>query len=310
MQYEDGLGLTRSFPETIASLEDGNVLGSQGLFRLRAIQLEKPVILGYGSRSEEIRVQFGDIVAFLPGQPARGIEQREGFVTAEVDYLNYLLATDARMVASRQQLLRLPRFGGADRHALPGSFSLIDVQDGVASADLIARLSERLPWKIDQARWEGAERERLGKDMFVSLALENMRVYMVGSLLLAFASVLAIALANFLADKRTFGLLRLRGLAPSLLLRISLSFFLLPVMAGVLLVGIVRRDSLRLRSGTGHLGPAARPRDWRLSGQPPDHLAGSGGDHRGFKRHLRRRWPGGLVPGYSGGRRGESIREG
>ncbi len=237
VQYEDGLGLTRSFPETIASLEDGNVLGSQGLFRLRAIQLEKPVILGYGSRSEEIRVQFGDIVAFLPGQPARGIEQREGFVTAEVDYLNYLLATDARMVASRQQLLRLPDLG--ELTVVPSrAVFLISVQDGVGSADLIARLSERLPWKIDQARWEGAERERLGKDMFVSLALENMRVYMVGSLLLAFASVLAIALANFLADKRTFGLLRLRGLAPSLLLRISLSFFLLPVMAGVL-VGIV-----------------------------------------------------------------------
>ena len=48
--------------------------------------------------------------------------------------------------------------------------------------------------------------------MFVSLALENMRVYMIGSLLLACASVAAIALANFLADQHTFGLLRLRGL--------------------------------------------------------------------------------------------------
>ena len=238
VQYEDGLGITRSFPETIASLEDSNnVLGSQGLFRLRAIQLEKPVILGYGSRSEEVRVQFGDIVAFLPGQPARGIEQREGFVTAEVDYLNYLLATDARMVASRQQLLRLPDLG--ELTVVPSrAVFLIATRNGVASADLAARLNTRLPWKAEQARWEGAERERLGKDMFVSLAMENMRVYVIGSLLLAFASVGAIALANFLADKRTFGLLRLRGVAPSLLLRISLSFFLLPVMAGVL-IGIV-----------------------------------------------------------------------
>jgi len=52
------------------------------------------------------------------------------------------------------------------------------------------------------------------------------------------SSILAIALANFVADRRTFGLLRLRGVAPPLLLRIALAFFLLPILAGVA-VGIV-----------------------------------------------------------------------
>ncbi len=236
VQYEDGLGLTRSFPDAIASLEDGKVLGSLGLFRLRAIQLEKPVILGYDSRGEEILSQFDDIVAFLPGQPARAIEQREGFATAEIDYLNYLLTADARMVFSQEQLLQSPNL--QELTVVPSrAVFLITTRNGVAGAELAARLSTRLPWKAEQARWEAAERERLGKDMFVSLAMENMRVYMIGSLLLACASVGAIALSNFVADRRTFGLLRLRGVAPSLLLRITLSFFLLPVMAGVL-VGI------------------------------------------------------------------------
>jgi hypothetical protein len=236
VRYEDGLGLTRRFPDTIASLQDGNVIGSQGLFRLRAIPLKKPVMLGYNSSGEPILSQFGDVVAFLPGQPALGIAQREGFAEAEIDYLNYLLGADARMIFSRQHLQEAPELG--DLTVVPSRVVfLISTKDGAAKPDLIARLNSRLPWKPEQARWEADERQRVGKDMFVSLALENMRVYMIGSLLLACASVAAIALSNFVADQRTFGLLRLRGVAPSLLLRIALAFFLLPVLAGVV-VGI------------------------------------------------------------------------
>lgn len=237
VHYEDRLGLTRSFSAEIESLNDDNVLGSQGLFRVRAMPLQKPVILGYDSKGEEILVRFGDKVAFLPGQPALGIEQREGFATAEIDYLNYLLGADARMVLSRQHLLQSP--GLENLIVVPSqAVFLVSTSNGVNKQELAADLTKRLPWKPNEIRWEAAERKRLGKDMFVSLALENMRVYMIGSLLLACASVAAIALANFMADRRTFGLLRLRGLAPALLLRIALSFFLLPVMAGIV-VGIV-----------------------------------------------------------------------
>lgn len=241
VRYEDRLGLTRRFSQTIASLQDHNVLGSQGLFRTRAIQLKKPVILGYDSKGGEILVQFSDIIAYLPGQPALGIEQREGYATAEIDYLNYLLGADARMVLSQQQLLGSPDLAGLT--VVPSRVVfLVATNAGIAKEALVADLGKRLPWKPDRIRWEAEERKRLGKDMFVTLALENMRVYMIGGLLLACASVGAIALANFVADQRTFGLLRLRGLAPSLLLRIALSFFLLPVMAGILVgiaVGIV-----------------------------------------------------------------------
>jgi len=234
VHYEERLGLTHPFAEEIRSLQDHGVLGSHGLFRVRAIPLQKPVILGYDARQEPILVNFSDTVAFLPGQPSLGIEQREGYADAEVDYLNYLLGADARMVLSRQSVAQLPALN--ELTVIPSrAVFLVATGDGVGKEGLIARLKEQLPWKPDQVRWEDDERKRAGKDMFVSLALENMRVYMVGSLLLACASVAAIALANFLADQRTFGLLRLRGLAPSMLIKIALSFFLLPVLAGVLM---------------------------------------------------------------------------
>jgi hypothetical protein len=234
VHFEDRLGLTRPFSQEITSLDQNSVLGSQGLFRVRAIPLRKPVSLGYDATGGPIQIQFGDTLAFLPGQPALGIEQREGYADAEVDYLNYLLGADARMVLSQKYLSQSSQL--KELVVVPSrAVFLISAASGVSKEDLIGRLHAHLPWKPDQVRWEADERKRLGKDMFVSLALENMRVYMLGSLLLACASVAAIALANFLADQRTFGLLRLRGLAPSLLLRIALSFFLLPVVAGVLL---------------------------------------------------------------------------
>jgi hypothetical protein len=234
VRYEDRLGLTRPFSEAVASLQEKSVIGSQGLFRVRAIPLRTPVSLGYDSQGKPVEVQFSDSVAFLPGQPALGIEQREGYAEAEVDYLNYLLGSDARMILSKRSLSQSPQL--MHLTVVPSrAVFLVSTNAGISKEALVARLAEKLPWKPDQIRWEADERARLGKDMFVSLALENMRVYMLGSLLLACASVAAIALANFLADQRMFGLLRLRGLAPSLLLRIALSFSLLPVVAGILL---------------------------------------------------------------------------
>ncbi len=49
------------------------------------------------------------------------------------------------------------------------------------------------------------------------------------------ASVGAIDLVNFAADRRTFALLRLRGVPLVLLLRIALSIFLIPVLGGVVM---------------------------------------------------------------------------
>ena len=138
------------------------------------------------------------------------------------------------MARGHQLTLREAQASGLVAHGhLPPKSVPIQRSEGISPASLIARLRADLPLKPDLARWESDERQRLGKDMFVSLALENMRVYMIGSLLLACASVIAIAFTNFLADKRTFGLLRLRGMSPLLLLRIALSFSLIPVLGGV-----------------------------------------------------------------------------
>jgi ABC-type lipoprotein release transport system permease subunit len=82
------------------------------------------------------------------------------------------------------------------------------------------------------------ELKKVGGDMFIFLALENMRIYLVGGVLLALIAILAIALTNYLEDRRTLGLLRVRGVSPVLLFRFFASSLLAPALLG-LLVGLL-----------------------------------------------------------------------
>jgi len=231
--YEDRLGITRGFSSIIRSLREGNVAASQGLFRVRSIPLGKEVVLGYGSEGAPVHTRLSDVVAFLPGEPALGIEDREGFVTAEISYLNHLLRSDARIIAAQDSVSEP---GLRDLEVLPSRVVfMLKSKEGVSKQELARNISTILPLEPDAVRWEALERERVSKDMFISLALENMKVYMIGGLILALASVAAIALVNFAADRRTFALLRLRGVPLGVLLRISLSIFLIPVAAGVVM---------------------------------------------------------------------------
>jgi predicted lysophospholipase L1 biosynthesis ABC-type transport system permease subunit len=99
--------------------------------------------------------------------------------------------------------------------------------------EMIAGILAGLPVVPQAVRWEGTEREKVGKDMFVSLALENMKVFMIGGLIMSLAGVLVMGLANFISERRNFALLRLRGLPFTQILRFSLALFLVPVLVGI-----------------------------------------------------------------------------
>ncbi|MBI4456745.1 MAG: ABC transporter permease [Acidobacteria bacterium] len=234
--YEDQLGITRAFSNIIRSLGNGSVSASQGLFQIRSIPRSDEAVLDYWSNGALVHVPLKDVIAFLPGQPALGIQNREGFVTAEINYLNYLQRSEARIVVADNQahgpLLR-------ELEVVPSRVVFVaKSKEGVDREELAKKITAALPFAAEDVRWEGVERKRLSKDMFLSLALENMKVYMLGGLVLALASVGAIALVNFATDRRTFALLRLRGVPLPILLRIAISIFLIPVVGGIL-IGIV-----------------------------------------------------------------------
>jgi hypothetical protein len=149
------------------------------------------------------------------------------------------MSTDARVFASTDRFSKAPL---SSLKVIPSRVVFLVNTTTELDADGIDRLIAGLPIKPQNVRWQGAERQNVSKDMFISLALGNMKVFMVGGLILAIAGVFVVGLANFIAERRTFSLLRLRGLPLPLLLRVSLSMFLIPVIVGIalgILLGMV-----------------------------------------------------------------------
>ena len=104
------------------------------------------------------------------------------------------------------------------------------------------RHREALRKRSKRGRWKCAslarELKKVGGDMFIFLALENMRIYLVGGVLLALIAILAIALDQLFGRPPDFGFAacarRLAGAAISI-------FRLEPVGAGAarLVVGLL-----------------------------------------------------------------------
>jgi ABC-type lipoprotein release transport system permease subunit len=82
------------------------------------------------------------------------------------------------------------------------------------------------------------EIRKVGSDMFIALAMENMRIYLAGGLLLALIAILAVAMANYAEDQRTFALLRIRGASPQHIRRFLLAMLLSPALLGLALGGL------------------------------------------------------------------------
>jgi hypothetical protein len=71
--------------------------------------------------------------------------------------------------------------------------------------------------------------------MYISLALANMRIYLLGGLVLALIAILAIAMANYSEDRRTLALLRIRGASPLAMWRFVVAMLLSPALVGLAL---------------------------------------------------------------------------
>jgi len=241
--YEEGLGLTRSFSEIVDRFSTDFLTTSQGFLTVRKVPMQLDIIFGYTGDYVPVTGQFNEVVAFLPGQPSVGVSQREGYATDEVNYLNYIMSSDARVFASTDRFDKEPL---SLLKVIPSRAVFLVNTRSELNAEDIADLVAKLPVKPQNVRWQSAERQNVSKDMFISLALGNMKVFMVGGLILAIAGVFVVGLVNFIAERRTFSLLRLRGLPQSLLLRVSLAMFMIPVVVGIIL-GIL----LGLVSGYG-----------------------------------------------------------
>ena len=231
--YEEKLGVTGKFSEVITELKGQTIVASPPVAAFWNLSAGEPVLLGADLSKKPVLVPASGIVGFLPGMPPRSISDRQSYVSARIDYLNYLSSTDAYLVGAmeNQRIANL-------KVLIPRILLLVRVKPNGDTGAIVQSLMQTLKTRPLEVRELKRELKKVGGDMFIFLALENMRIYLVGGVLLALIAILAIALTNYLEDRRTLGLLRVRGVSPVLLFRFFASSLLAPALLG-LVVGLI-----------------------------------------------------------------------
>lgn len=231
--FEEPLGVSANFSAVIARLKEEKIAASPPVAAFWNLGPDEPVLLGADLNKKPVLIPAGGVLGFLPGMPPRSISDRQSYVSARIDYLNYLSSTDAYLVASADN-----RLTANLKVLLPRVLLLVRAAPRADTDAIVKSLGQTLGARPLEVRELKRELRKISGDMFIFLALENMRIYLIGGVLLALIAILSIALTNYLEDRRTLGLLRVRGVSPLLLFRFFASSLLAPALLG-LVVGLL-----------------------------------------------------------------------
>jgi hypothetical protein len=228
--YEPEVGLTSDFAQIMTRVRNGDAASSLPVSEFWRLNESVPVLLGMDAERRAISLDSAGTLAFLPGIPPRSVTDRQGYVQARVDYLNHLFSSNAYLAAgaNNPEIAKLQLL-------IPRVIMLVSTdgtQDSAAFKQALIRASPYPPLELHDLEHEIS---KVGTDMFIALALANMRIYLVGGLLLALIAILAIAMANHAEDRRTLALLRIRGASPRDLWRFVVATLLSPALLGLVL---------------------------------------------------------------------------
>jgi hypothetical protein len=227
---EPSVGLSASFNDIMARTGNGDIAVSPPVADFWRLDPGTPILLGLDAERRATGSNTAGILAFLPGIPPKSVNDRQGYVQARIDYLNYLFSTNAYLATGIDNAKLKPL-----QILLPRVIVLLKTDpslDPIAFPKAIAKANTFPPLEIHSLTQEVA---KVGSDMYISLALANMRIYLIGGLILALVAILAIAMANYSEDRRTLGLLRIRGASPAAMRRFVLAMLLSPALVGLAL---------------------------------------------------------------------------
>lgn len=236
--YEPELGVARTYREVMSQLTSGQLVLSTPVADFWEVSEANPLRLGLDAAGNTITAPSAGQVAYLAGMPPRSVTDRQGYVQARVDYLNYLFDRNAYVVAAADNATIAPLQVLIPRVILLVRTDAALAADTGRAAELQAALMRGFSAPPLEMHTLQQEIEKVGSDMFVSLALQNMRIYLIGGLLLALIAILAIAFANYQEDRRTLALIRVRGASPGNLRRFLSAMLLSPALLGLILGAI------------------------------------------------------------------------
>ncbi len=232
--FEEKLGVGGDFSRIIRDLKEEKVAASPPVAEFWNLGAGEPVLLGADLEKKPVLVPAGGVIGFLPGMPPRSVSDRQSYVSARIDYLNYLSSTDAYLTATMDN----PKIANL-KALIPRVLLLVRLKDGADTEAIVTTIGRTLRVRPLEVRELKRELKKVGGDMFIFLALENMRIYLLGGMALAIIAIIAIVLTNYLEERRTLGLLRVRGAPPVLLFRFFASTLLAPAIIGFLIgIGI------------------------------------------------------------------------
>ena len=229
---ETALGVGEPFDEILLRLDAGELAASPPVSEFWELSRGSELPLGTTPQFETIAMPVSGTVAFLPGMPTRSVTDRQGYVQARIDYLNMLFSQNAYVVASSNNEAL-----GQVQALIPRVTVLVAASS--RSPSFGEELINALPVAPLEIRNADDEIEKMAGDMFVYLAQTNMRLYLLGGVLLAVMSIFAIALVNYREDRRMLALVRIRGASPVHIRRLVVALVLSPALLGLVLGAVV-----------------------------------------------------------------------
>jgi hypothetical protein len=226
--HEPQVGIEADFGAIMQRVRSGETATSPPVAEFWRLSQGTPVLLGMDAERRAIDTPAAGTVGFLPGIPPRSVTDRQGYVQARVDYLNHLFSSNAYLIGGAES----PQIGNLEL-LIPRVIMLVSTdgrQEKQAMEEALAHASPYPPLEIHNLQDEVG---KVGTDMFIALALANMRIYLAGGLVLALIAILAIAMANHAEDRRTLALLRIRGASPRDLWRFVVATLLSPALLGL-----------------------------------------------------------------------------
>jgi FtsX-like permease family len=224
---EPELGMTDPFDRLTERLGAGEVVVSQTVAQFKKLTPGSRLRLGVDGSRRGVVATTGGVVAQLPGIPARSVTDRQGYVEARIDYLNHLFSNNAYVVASADNPLLAPM------HVVIPRVILLVKAPGTTPDEFRQRLMAALPFTPLEIHSLDEEVSKVASDMYISLVLANIRIYLVGGLVLALVAIVSVSAANYVEDRRTLALLRIRGASPRQLWRFMLALLLSPAVVGL-----------------------------------------------------------------------------
>jgi hypothetical protein len=232
--HEQALGDSGSFSPLVQKLGKGELLLSTAMAKFWQRPLGSAMPVGHDTQGAMLTAPVAGTLHFMPGIPLATVKDRESFVGARVDYLNHLFNNRAYIVASAGD----PKLATLDV-LMQRLVLTVAPNPGVGSAALKEAVVGAFNGNLLQVRDLDDEIARLGSDMYIFLARQNVQIYLFGGVLMAVIGILAMALANYAEDRRTLGLLRIRGCGPREILQFLSAGLSAPAVIGLIFGGLI-----------------------------------------------------------------------